>query len=305
MKNWSGTWRKLATTYGATREVVGGQDWWHTIVGRIRTCNVFLVALSPALLDSAACSAELSYANDLNKLILPVRVADGFSPALLNSVLARTQMVDYYPPTVGAAIRLMRAITDLPAPNPIPVPEPSPPPAPLSYLSALRDRLESATPMTEPEQAGVVLTLRQSSRNLEEVADARTLLKSMRVRPELFARIADEIDETLRITEPRVVAAPTAAAANPTASPVVVSGVSPTVSPVVSPTANPATFSPANDHQQAPSQRRDRPRSWRSRAVSWRRRVDACVTEQQQQKCVGFSCERGVPRSAAAAPTDL
>jgi hypothetical protein len=186
------------------REVVGGQDWWRTIISEIRTSDIFLVALSPALLDSAACSAELSYASALHKQVLPVRVAEGFSPAMLNSVLARTQMVDYYPPSVGTAIRLMRAIADLPAPNPIPTPEPTPPPAPLSYLSALRDRLEVTNPLTEPEQAQLVLTLRQSCRNVEEVTDARMLLKSMRSRPELYARIADEIDETLRITEPRV-----------------------------------------------------------------------------------------------------
>lgn len=186
------------------REVVGGQDWWRMIVSQIRGGDIFLVALSSACLDSAACSAELRYASDLHKLVLPVRIADGFSPAMMNSLLARTQIVDYYPPTVAAAIRLMRAINDLPAPNPIPVPEPSPPPAPLSYVSALRDRLDSVQPLTEAEQGELVLTLRRNCRNVNEVGDARALLKLVRSRPELYARFADDIDETLRSTEPTV-----------------------------------------------------------------------------------------------------
>lgn len=186
------------------REVVGGQDWWRMIVSQIRGGDIFLVALSSACLESAACSAELRYASDLQKLVLPVRIADGFSPAMMNSLLARTQMVDYYPPTVAAAIRLMRAINDLPAPNPFPVPEPSPPPAPLSYVSALRDRLDSVRPLTEAEQGELVLTLRRNCRNVNEVGDARALLRLVRARPELYARFADDIDETLRSTEPTV-----------------------------------------------------------------------------------------------------
>lgn len=190
------------------REVVGGQDWWRMIVSQIRGCDIFLVAVSSACLDSAACSAELRYSSDLQKLVLPVRIAEGFSPAMMNSLLARTQMVDYHPPTVASAIRLMRAINDLPAPNPIPVPEPAPPPTPLSYVSALRDRLDSTRPLTEAEQGELVLTLRRNCRNVDEVGDARALLRLVRSRPELYARFADDIDETLRVTEPRVESPP-------------------------------------------------------------------------------------------------
>ena len=202
------------------REVVGGQDWWATIISQIRARDVFIVALSAASLDSPACAAELTYAGDLHKHLLPVRVATDFRPAAMNSTLARTQMIDYCPPTVAGVIRLMRAIHDLPAAVALTGPEPVPPPAPLSYLTSLRDRLDRTVPLTEAEQGELVLTLRRNCRNPEEVDEAKALLKAVRARPELYARYADDIDETLRRASPSV-APPTAAtptAATPTAA---------------------------------------------------------------------------------------
>ena len=58
------------------REVEGGQLWWDVILERIRSCEIFVVALSPDSLASKACQAELAYA-----VALPADAAAGDGPA--------------------------------------------------------------------------------------------------------------------------------------------------------------------------------------------------------------------------------
>ena len=36
-------------------ELTGGQAWWETILGQIRSCDLFVFALSPDSLRSKAC----------------------------------------------------------------------------------------------------------------------------------------------------------------------------------------------------------------------------------------------------------
>ena len=59
------------------REVEGGQLWWDVILERIRSCEIFVVALSPDSLASKACQAELAYAVALQRTLLPVMVRAG------------------------------------------------------------------------------------------------------------------------------------------------------------------------------------------------------------------------------------
>ena len=52
----------------------GGETWWRTILEQIRGCEVFIVAVSNNSLASKPCQAELSYAEALQRPILPVQV---------------------------------------------------------------------------------------------------------------------------------------------------------------------------------------------------------------------------------------
>lgn len=65
------------------QELAGGHAWWDQILAVIRQCDVFLFALAPKSLDSAACKREYKYASALGKPALPVLVADGVSVNLL------------------------------------------------------------------------------------------------------------------------------------------------------------------------------------------------------------------------------
>ena len=57
-------------------ELHGGQQWWSAILDQIRSCDLFVFALSPRSLRSEACMAELSYAVATNRPLLPVIVGD-------------------------------------------------------------------------------------------------------------------------------------------------------------------------------------------------------------------------------------
>src|SRR3954452_11643776 len=52
----------------------GGEIWWPTILDHVRSCRVFLFALSDNSIESRACLQELDYAEKLGRPVLPVRV---------------------------------------------------------------------------------------------------------------------------------------------------------------------------------------------------------------------------------------
>lgn len=46
-------------------ELTGGQAWWEQILENIRECDLFVISLSPHVLDSHACKLEWTYAHAL------------------------------------------------------------------------------------------------------------------------------------------------------------------------------------------------------------------------------------------------
>src|SRR4051794_32553504 len=54
--------------------LAGGQVWWDEILSQIRTCDVFVLALSDRSVASHYCKTELQYARDLRRSILTVQV---------------------------------------------------------------------------------------------------------------------------------------------------------------------------------------------------------------------------------------
>ena len=72
----------------------GGQEWWDEILAAIRACELFVWTVSPASVKSTACKAELTYASDLGRPVLPIMikpVAIGLTPQRV----ANSQIVDY------------------------------------------------------------------------------------------------------------------------------------------------------------------------------------------------------------------
>ena len=178
-------------------ELTGGQSWWDEILRRIRACDVFVFALSPASLDSTACKREFRYAEALNKRVLPVLLADGVSINLLPPALSAIQYVDYRAPSREAALALARTVLNLPPPNPLPDPLPEPPEVPISYLTELKDQVDSSGILKFDEQAALAFRLKERLNDPEVADDVRGLMRRFRARPDLLARVAEDIDVVL------------------------------------------------------------------------------------------------------------
>jgi len=179
------------------QELSGGQAWWDEILARIRDCDGFLLLMDAQSLNSIACKRESAYAAELCKTILPVLVADGVSLNLLPPELARLQIIDYRNQDRPAALRLARALSSLPPSRSLPDPLPSPPEVPISYLGGLGGKVDALT-LSYEQQSTLLMDLTRSIRDSEAAEDARALLARLRKRRDLYATIAEEIDDVLK-----------------------------------------------------------------------------------------------------------
>ncbi|MBK8814409.1 MAG: toll/interleukin-1 receptor domain-containing protein [Methylococcaceae bacterium] len=181
------------------QELSGGQSWWDQILSQIRDCDVFVFVLEEAALNSIACKREYIYADALGKPILPVLVSDGISTNLLPTALSKIQFIDYRNQDRSSALRLARSFNNIKIFNPLPNPLPPAPEAPISYLGGLTELVESNSALSFEQQSTLVVDLRRSLRDSETAADTQTLLKKLRKRRDLYATIAEDIDELIGI----------------------------------------------------------------------------------------------------------
>ena len=107
----------------------GGTDWWAEILGHLRGCDVFVQALSPASLDSAACRRESRYARALERpLLLSASTLRSTSAGSTQTSPAGTTSIPAG--DKAATLRLVHAVNGLPAAPPLPrhCPRGRPPP---------------------------------------------------------------------------------------------------------------------------------------------------------------------------------
>lgn len=187
----------LAHTVWFDRELSGGQVWWDQILATVRDCDVFVFVLDPEALSSTACKREYDYAADLGKPILPILVSEKVSTNLLPTVLSQIQFVDYKNQDRDAAFRLARALNTIPPAKPLPDPLPAIPEAPISYLGSLNEKVETTSTLSYEEQSVLVIDLKKSLRDPGNADDTRILLERLKKRRDLFATIAQEIDDLL------------------------------------------------------------------------------------------------------------
>jgi hypothetical protein len=183
-------------------DLVGGSQWWPEILKQIRACDVFVFAVSPLSLHSVACNEEFDYARALGRPILPVVISDIGESDRFEHDIFQVQEVDYrHPedkPTWFALTKALsareREASALPEPLP---PEPT---TPYGYLLALARTIRGRDDISRLEQESI---FRQLSEALPGESDPRvlttinTLLRSLRARPEVTVRVANEIDSLL------------------------------------------------------------------------------------------------------------
>ncbi|MEO8395701.1 MAG: toll/interleukin-1 receptor domain-containing protein [Chloroflexota bacterium] len=196
-------------------KLTGGQAWWDQILANIRQCDLFVFALTPEALESAACQREYSYAHQLDKNVLPILVADGVPIAQLPPELSSIQFVDYRAQDRGAALKLMNALNHLPAQRPLPDPLPETPPVPVSYMGSLREQIDSAKPLNFDEQAALLFRLNEHLDDVNDRENIVSLLRRLKARDDIFAKIDKQIDAMLISAAPivagRLVVAPSEA----------------------------------------------------------------------------------------------
>lgn len=181
--------------------LTGGQRWWENILSNIRECDIFVFALSPESWDSEACRSELDYVVQLGKPILPVLVSEGININLLSPPLSEIQITDYRRRDMDAAFAVLKSINLTPATPKLPDPLPKPPPVPISYLSTLKDRIDSSDPLSSQDQITLFFELEQELQDGHSPTETRDLLLRLKRRDDLLAKIASKIDAALKSIE--------------------------------------------------------------------------------------------------------
>jgi hypothetical protein len=177
----------------------GGESWWNEILEQIRSCEVFIVALSNHSLESKPCQAELRYAQALQRPILPVRI--GPVDSMRANPLAALQVIDYQNPTVDTGIQLVTAVHALAAQQrPLPSPLPEEPPVPFAYLMRLSTTLAEQQ-LSPQQQTHLVAELKsgldEDGSDPTARSDIARLLRMLRDRHDVTYRTRTEIDSLL------------------------------------------------------------------------------------------------------------
>jgi peptide/nickel transport system substrate-binding protein len=178
------------------QELSGGQAWWDTILTGIRGCDLFIFALTPRSLDSYPCKLEYTFAESLNKTILPILLKD-VDTTLLPPALSKLQFVDYRQRDANTVLRLGRAFTNLPPQRPIPDPLPEAPDAPISTLGRIKELIDRPS-LTIDQQKSTLFDLKGLLTNPETADGARHLLEALTHRHDITVPIANEIAAILK-----------------------------------------------------------------------------------------------------------
>lgn len=175
----------------------GGQAWWDKILLEILECDFFLFVLAEASLHSTACQRECSYAASLGKAIIPILMSENVSTNILPPELSRIQFIDYRKRDPEAIIKLSRALRSSQPSMQLPDPLPDPPEVPISYLGSLSQKIDTPSHLSEAEQSTLILDLKRALRDASLGSDSLTLLKRLRLRRDLLASMAAEIDDMI------------------------------------------------------------------------------------------------------------
>ena len=128
-----------------------GQEWWRSILAALRERDVVVLAASRKYLESDACAAELAYALQINRTVLPMLI-EPIDPSELPHPLSTLQIAD------GNDVeRIKAALENAPTLSP-PNPPPPDPPPPLSWPK-IREAAHSEQSVDPDTQIGIAVKL--------------------------------------------------------------------------------------------------------------------------------------------------
>jgi hypothetical protein len=177
--------------------LTGGQRWWDNILSQIRDCEFFVCTLTPESLESQACKRELDYALRLGKPVLPLLLSNKIELNSLPRVLSELQIVNFALQDKQALHALGKAIRNLPRAVALPDPLPEPPPVPISYLTTMKEKIETPPELEYAEQIALVIELRDHFREGRPAKEVCELLHLLKARKDLLFKVSEEIDDVL------------------------------------------------------------------------------------------------------------
>ena len=178
------------------QELVGGHDWWNSILEQLRNCDVFIFALSPNSIKSDACNRELTYAHDLQKRLLPIWVAGELNAIDMPAFLQSQQWINYTRQDKLAFQQLLTALTELPAATALPMPLPAAPDMPRSPLSEISHQL-MADKLDRDLQIDIFYRLKEFLAQPDNARDAYRLLLRLRDHQDVRKSISEDIEALL------------------------------------------------------------------------------------------------------------
>jgi len=178
------------------RELVGGQRWWDALLDQIEAAAVFVPVLSDDYRGSEACRAEAVWAMACGVPFLPVSTGQQV-PGLYDPVIAEANWVAFDPQSRESLAALARGLASMPPASP-PVVTPARPPVPVSYMNLIEQQIRGVGEIPRGDQLALVYDLRAKLGSRDEEI-ARTLLSSLRSRPDLTVEAATVIDELLGV----------------------------------------------------------------------------------------------------------
>lgn len=178
----------------------GGQDWWDKILEQVRQRDLFIFVLTPQSLLSFACYLEYSYANALDKWILPVK-CQPFDIPLLPPALKGKQMVNFT--SSDHVAQLKQSIEDILklGVKPTPPKLPSVPPVPYNDFSeAAAKVLNTTTSISGYDQQALFGHLEDLLQEQRTREGALILLNIMKSRNDTLLKVGNKIETLLANT---------------------------------------------------------------------------------------------------------
>jgi hypothetical protein len=182
----------LGHTVWLDRRLSGGVEWWTTILGQIRLADVFLLCVTESSLRSEACLAELRYAWAVNRLVLPLRLAEGPDASLAPAPLPLLQWIPYLSGDKSELVGLVRTLSG--GLRDLPDPLPPDPPVPGSYLITLSAQIRTTDRLDLGGQLLILHRIRSGMAQVRQPAALAALLDEFRGRHDLLAEVLPELD---------------------------------------------------------------------------------------------------------------
>lgn len=184
MKQVIENWNNIDAVWMDTH-LEGGQHWWDTILREIREADLIITALSNDYLDSIPCQREYTYALDLNKTLLPVRVGE-LDYNRVAKALVQIQMIDFFTNSQSEQTALYNAIQNAPMSPELPSPLPEPPAVPLSVLVEVEE-LANKTTISRDDEDKIFVRLFElmNGDNDADRASAGEIIEKLKARQDI------------------------------------------------------------------------------------------------------------------------